>query len=104
MKLYVFVRSDLSRSQQAVQAGHAVASWCRREARRCSGTGTDWLWGTEDVLGGSTLVYLRTTPEFLESFLSDERAVPFREPDMANEVTAVAILAPPGSFPGFRLV
>ncbi len=102
MKLYVFVRSDMSRSQMAVQAGHAVASWCRREAHRCPDT--DWSWGNGDILGGSTLVYLRATPEILESFLTDERAVPFREPDMANEVTAVAILAPPGSFPGFRLV
>lgn len=30
MKLYILVRRDLSKSQQAVQAGHAVAEFCRR--------------------------------------------------------------------------
>ena len=44
-KLYALVRKDLSPSQRAVQAGHAVAEWLLR------GPKTDWDNGTLIYLG-----------------------------------------------------
>jgi hypothetical protein len=48
-KLYILVRRDLSKSQQAVQGGHAVAEYLLR------GPSTDWSNGT--------LVYLSVRDE-----------------------------------------
>lgn len=85
-KLYVIVRRDLSKSQQAVQAGHAVAQFLID----CPNSG--WTNGT--------LVYLRG-PEGHEglmdlftdvSYIEPDYLRPFYEPDIGNEVTAFAVL------------
>ena len=83
MKLYVIVRKDISISQQAVQAGHALAKYmlaglfCRR-------------WKNETLIylgvkGLNQLNNLKNKLDFLEV-----PYVEFREPDLNNEVTAIA--------------
>lgn len=90
-KLYVLVRSDLSKAQQAVQAGHAVAEFCRAEAAR----GGPWRWTN------GTLVYLRVRDlEALREWHERlENCCPFFEPYYKNQMTAFAIL---GKQPGFE--
>lgn len=81
-KLYVLVRKDLPKSQQAVQAGHVVAEYLLR--------GPSTLWGN------GTLVYLGVRNELeLEYWKnkiirSGDKVVSFREPDRNNEITAIA--------------
>lgn len=82
MKLYVIVRKDLSESQRAVQAGHAVAEFLLR------GPSSEWSNGTLVYLGVKGLRQL----EHLK-FKLDRRNIPyteFREPDIGNETTAIA--------------
>lgn len=80
-KLYVVVRDDLSTPQKAVQAGHALAEYLLK-------TKTDWRNGT--------LVYLKTKDEFNLKKLVDKLDMygiihnTFCEPDLDNELTAVA--------------
>ena len=81
-KLYVLVRKDLTRSQQAVQAGHAVAEYLLR------GPSSSW--------GNGTLVYLgvRSERELLawaeRISLAGYNVAHFYEPDRGNEMTAFA--------------
>jgi Peptidyl-tRNA hydrolase PTH2 len=82
-KLYVIVRKDLSTSQQAVQAGHAVAAYLLHGQffRR---------WENE------ILIYLGVKNGFrlhhLMEKMRDEGIdfVQFQEPDLNNETTAIA--------------
>jgi len=82
-KLYVLVRKDLSKSQQAVQAGHVVAEYLLR--------GPKTLWGN------GTLVYLTVRNEHeLKKWAGKisgkgHYVVAFREPDRQNEFTAIAV-------------
>jgi len=81
-KLFVIVRKDLSTSQQAVQAGHAVAEFL------LCGPKTNWKNGTLVYLGVKGLYQLERWIWKL-----NERGVPivvFREPDIRNEPTAIA--------------
>lgn len=105
MRLYVLVRADLSRSQQAVQAGHAVAAWCENEAARTLWDGRElqtlpWRWGN------GNLIYLKVRNEnelrsWFERFREKEDlwgrtegAVGWREPDLDNQMTAFAVACP----------
>lgn len=86
-KLYVLVRSDLSKSQQAVQAGHAVAEWLLKH-RSCQCHCSTWANGV--------LVYLkvRNEAELLEwsSRINSKTGCTssFTEPDLNESLTAVA--------------
>lgn len=79
MKMYVAVRDDLSAPQQAVQAGHALAEYLKENKD------TPW--------DNGTLVYLKTKDiEQLKDKLDVYRVEynEFREPDIGNELTAIA--------------
>jgi len=99
MKLYVLIRSNLSKSQQAVQGGHAVAEWVK----------THWIADNE---WDNTLVYLRADEYDIEDFIEigEEYSSPsaiFKEPDLDNQITAISILGKngiPELLNNFRLV
>jgi hypothetical protein len=82
-RLYVLIRADLSPEQQAVQAGHAVAEFILR------GPATHW--------NNDYLIYLHVKNEDELFYWGDrlERKghvwIGFKEPDMDNELTAIAV-------------
>ena len=81
-KLFVLVRKDLSTSQQAVQAGHVVAEFL------LYGYNSNWSNGTLIYLGVKGLYQLEDWMLKLGSL-----NIPFtifREPDIENELTAIA--------------
>jgi len=82
MKLYVIVRKDLSPSQRAVQAGHAVAEFLLR------GPFSRWSNGTLVYLGVKGLNQLENLKYKLQSL--DIQFTEFREPDIGDQVTAIA--------------
>lgn len=83
MKLYVIVRKDLSTSQQAVQAGHAVAAFLLHGQffRR-------WENETLIYLGVKGLKQLENLKKKLK--FNGIPYTEFREPDIGNETTAIA--------------
>lgn len=82
MKLYVIVRKDLTPSQRAVQAGHALAAYLLHGSflRR-------WKNETLIYLGIKGLKQLENLKQKFEFNSIDY--VEFREPDLNNEVTAI---------------
>ena len=80
-KLYVIVRRDLTSSQIAVQAGHAVAAFLLHG---------ECLWKNETLiyLGAKDYSHLQRIIYKLE--LKNIPFIKFKEPDMDNEVTAIA--------------
>ena len=82
MKLYIIVRKDLTIAQRAVQAGHAVAEFCLHSPF------SRWTNGTLIYLGVKGLPQLKR----LKYKLKDEgiRYIEFKEPDLDNQITAVA--------------
>jgi hypothetical protein len=83
-KLYVLVRKDLSKSQQAVQGGHAVAEYLLR------GRLSSWDNGTLVYLAVDDEKDLKSWGEIFHIMCA--WWVQFREPDRDNELTAIAAL------------
>jgi hypothetical protein len=81
MKLYVIVRKDLSTSQRAVQAGHAVAEFLLR------GPFSRWNNGTLIYLGVKGLRQLERIKDRFEKEGIEYSA--FIEPDLNDEITAI---------------
>jgi len=82
MKLYVIVRKDLSISQRAVQAGHVVAEFLLHSPF------SRWKNETLIYLGVKGLIQLENLKYKLENL--GISYIEFREPDIGNEVTAIA--------------
>jgi peptidyl-tRNA hydrolase len=82
MKLYVIVRKDLSHSQRAVQAGHALAEYLLHSPL--------FRWRNETLiyLGVKGLRQLKNVKNKLEQNGIEHFA--FYEPDLNNEITAIA--------------
>jgi hypothetical protein len=83
-KLYVIVRSDMKKSYQAVQAGHAVAGFVGRYR------GNYWY--------NDTLIYLKASKETFRKYFREFNFTicftphfVFREPDMGGQATAIAV-------------
>ena len=83
-KLYVLVRKDLPKSQQAIQGGHAVAEYLLR------GRLSSWDNGTLVYLAVEDEDELKSWGEIFD--LACAWWVGFKEPDRNNELTAIAAL------------
>ena len=85
-KMYVLIRKDLDPSYQAVQAGHALAQFMLEHPDQAQ----DW--------DNHTLIYLRVKNEDelkkwwmkIDNMEEDAPYSTFREPDIGNELTAIA--------------
>ena len=80
MKLYVCVRKDLTPSQRAVQAGHALAEYMLDSP--------SWKNSTLIYLGVKGLNQLENLKRKLE--YAEIKHYPFYEPDLDNQITAIA--------------
>jgi hypothetical protein len=82
MKLFIIVRKDLTPSQRAVQAGHALAAYLLHSS--------NFRWKNETLiyLGVKGLTQLLNLKRKLQN--NEIEFVEFREPDLNNEVTAIA--------------
>ena len=82
-RLYVLVRKDLESSYRAVQAGHAVAEWLLHDHSK--------------VWKNSTLIYLGIDDEdaltcwINKLTMRGIKWVGFKEPDIGNQLTAIAV-------------
>ena len=93
-KLYVLIRKDLPTSYIAVQAGHAVAEWLLHDQR----------WQNE------TLIYLGVENEQELLHWKDKldfkgmNYIEFKEPDIKNQLTAIATLGNDKVFKNIKLL
>lgn len=83
MKLYVIVRKDLTPSQRAVQAGHALAEYLIHGSFL-----RQWKNETLIYLGIKGLKQLENLKWKFQR--NNIKFVEFREPDLNNEITAIA--------------
>jgi len=82
MKLYLIVRKDLTTSQMAVQAGHALAAYLFHSHF------SRWKNETLIYLGVKNLFHLE---KLKLKFKKDNiKYIEFREPDLDNQTTAIA--------------
>lgn len=86
-KLYVVVNEKLHPSQQAVQAGHAVASFLKKYPNTQWDNGyLIYLRDKTDYYGNMTV--FGTVRNYAHEFAD------FKEPDLENKVTAYAVFGP----------
>lgn len=80
--MFVIVRKDISKIQQAVQAGHALAEYLLKNPS------TKWTNGTLIYLGVKSINQLENLKQKFE--LENIPYKEFIEPDLNNQVTAIA--------------
>lgn len=85
-KLFVLTRKDLSKSQQAVQAGHALAEYLIQH-----GADTTWNNGTLIYLSVKDKSELKSWKDRLK--VNDIKFSVFIEPDINNEPTSIACVS-----------
>lgn len=92
-KLYVLVRGDLTKSQQAVQACHAVAEFMLYSNEVncwCGQCGSDQHWKNETIV----LLKVKDLDHLNEWTAKVKEATKwyqeFSEPDIGNQMTAIA--------------
>lgn len=78
MKMFILVCNDLSKSQQGVQGGHALAQFALDHPERFR----EW--------GNRTIVYLKVDYEWLKSHVPENQSSSFYEPYWDNRLTAKA--------------
>ena len=93
MKMYVLVRKDLSSSYSAVQAGHALAQYLIDYPDNIGYRDDEWCNGTLVYLAVDTEDSLVNWAATLNSH--DIQYSEFVEPDIGDEITALAALDHP---------
>lgn len=96
-KLFVLIRTDLNLSYGAVQAGHAVAEWMLQY-----GQGSEWQNGTLIYLGVKNEEMLKIWKDKID--MKGLQCAEFREPDIGNQITAIACLTDNGIFKKLKLL
>ena len=100
MKMYIMIRDDLSKSQQGVQGGHALA---------------EFMLSYPDIArqwNNGVIVYVKADIDTISSYVHKLADTPnisiasFKEPDIGNQLTAIAAYGPEASphFSGFKLM
>ena len=95
-KLYVIVRRDLSHSQRAVQGGHALAQYLLDNPQ------VDWDNGTLIFLGVKNEIQLHNW--YYKLLDQDIKCSQFYEPDIGNEMTAIATVSNGEPFKSLNLL
>ena len=81
-RLYILVSEDLAPIYGAVQGGHAIAQWMLEHSNNL-------YWKNE------TVVYLSCNVEKMKYLLEWDDISVFREPDLNNKLTAIAVVGNP---------
>lgn len=81
-RLYILVSEDLAPIYGAVQGGHAIAQWMLEHS-------DNLYWKNE------TVVYLSCNVEKMKYLLEWDDISLFREPDLNNKLTAIAVVGNP---------